>query len=228
MELINLQTFSFYFFATTAVLSALGVILHRNPISAAVLLVLTFFSLAAIYATIGAVFIATMQVLVYAGAIMVLVVFVLMLLSLRLENISKLWDNPIRKLGLFGVVGILLFLIAANISLGVTYPKVSGKGVNANGEYEYVFGQNDSQTNNPNSQPNEFSSKENLSKELNNISSKGQSDSNVVSAKGNVAAVGAVTFLEYLLPFEMISILLLVALVGAVILAKKRKEEEGV
>ena len=204
MDLHNLQPVLFYFFAATAVLSALGVILHRNPISAAVLLVLTFFSLAAIYATIGAVFIATMQVLVYAGAIMVLVVFVLMLLSLRLENISKLWDNPPRKIGLIGVVFVFLLLLVASMSLGVPQSKVTGKGVNPDGSYEYVLTKAD------------------------DLGDAGiSSDPNGVSAKGNVAAVGAKTFLEYLLPFEMISILLLVALIGAVILAKKPKEDVG-
>lgn len=186
-----IQSFLFYFFSGLTVASALGVILHRNPISAAVLLVMTFFSLAAIYVTIGAVFIATMQVLVYAGAIMVLVVFVLMLLSLRTENISRLWENPAKKIALFMVVGLLLLFISMAVSIGVPHSKVSSKGVNPEtGGYSYVVSES-------------------------------------YTAQGNVAAVGAHTFAEYLLPFEMIAILLLVAVIGAVILAKKKTEGEA-
>ncbi|MCC5815742.1 MAG: NADH-quinone oxidoreductase subunit J [Leptospira sp.] len=187
LDFDSLQSFLFYFFAGVTVASALGVVLHRNPISAAVLLVLTFFSLAAIYATIGAIFIATMQVLVYAGAIMVLVVFVLMLLSLKTENISKLWDNPPKKIALFLTVGLLLLLISMGVSIGVPHSKVPTKGVDSvTGEYVYEIAKDQTVT-------------------------------------GNVAVVGAHTFIEYLLPFEMIAILLLVAVIGAVILAKKKE-----
>lgn len=187
MELATIQLTLFYGFATMTVLSALGVILHRNPVSAAVLLVLTFFSLAGIYALIGAVFLATMQVLVYTGAIMVLIVFVLMLLSLRIDNISKLWANPSKKILLFGVVGVLLLFLSVGVSIGVPHAKVPTKGISPTGEYVYQLSETE-------------------------------------AATGNVAVVGAHTFLDYLLPFEMISILLLVAVIGAVILAKKPTE----
>jgi NADH-quinone oxidoreductase subunit J len=187
MELATIQLTLFYGFATMTVLSALGVILHRNPVSAAVLLVLTFFSLAGIYALIGAVFLATMQVLVYTGAIMVLIVFVLMLLSLRIDNISKLWANPGKKILLFGVVGVLLLFLSVGVSIGVPHAKVPTKGISPTGEYVYQLSETE-------------------------------------AATGNVAVVGAHTFLDYLLPFEMISILLLVAVIGAVILAKKPTE----
>lgn len=190
MELATIQLILFYGFATVTVISALGVILHRNPVSAGVLLVLTFFSLAGIYALIGAVFLATMQVLVYTGAIMVLIVFVLMLLSLREENISKLWANPSKKILLFGVVGILFLLLLVGVSIGVPHAKVPGVGITPTGEYQFQLSETE-------------------------------------SATGNVAVVGAHTFLDYLLPFEMISILLLVAVIGAVILAKKPTEGGG-
>jgi NADH-quinone oxidoreductase subunit J len=72
----------FYFFATVAVLSALLCILQRNPLAAALWLVSTMFCLAAIYVLLNAQFIAVIQVLVYAGAVMVLFLFVIMLLNL--------------------------------------------------------------------------------------------------------------------------------------------------
>lgn len=186
----------FYFFGTISVIAALGVILNRNPITAAVLLVLTFFSLSAIYAIMGATFIATMQILVYAGAIMVLVVFVLMLLSLRTEAISHVWEYPLKKIYLFFTVGILLLFLAMGVSIGVPHAKVPTVGVDATtGAYEYKLMDE-------------------------------QGKATEFSAKGNIAVVGASTFIDYLLPFEMISILLLVAVIGAVILAKKKLEQQ--
>ena len=77
-----MTTFLFYFFAILTVVAAAGVIAARSPIYSAMSLVGTFFSLAAIYALLLAHTIAVLQVLVYAGAIMVLFLFVIMLLSL--------------------------------------------------------------------------------------------------------------------------------------------------
>src|SRR3954465_795422 len=77
-----MSTVIFYVFATFAVISATVCILQRNPVSAALWLVSTMFSLAAIYVLLDAQFIAAIQVLVYAGAIMVLFLFVIMLLNL--------------------------------------------------------------------------------------------------------------------------------------------------
>jgi NADH-quinone oxidoreductase subunit J len=75
----------FYFFAATAVAGAVGVISQRNPIYSAFFLVATLCSLAAIFGLLGSPFIAAVQVIVYAGAIMVLFLFVLMLLNVRRE-----------------------------------------------------------------------------------------------------------------------------------------------
>src|SRR5918912_483106 len=77
-----MTTAIFYLFAAIAVVSAVLCILQRNPVSAALWLVTTMFALAAIYVLLGAQFIAAIQVLVYAGAVMVLFLFVIMLLNL--------------------------------------------------------------------------------------------------------------------------------------------------
>jgi NADH-quinone oxidoreductase subunit J len=76
----------FYFFGAAAVAGAVGVIAQRNPIYSAVALVATLCSLAAIFGLLGSPFIAAVQVIVYAGAIMVLFLFVLMLLNVRREQ----------------------------------------------------------------------------------------------------------------------------------------------
>lgn len=177
------QTIIFGVFAGLAVISSLVVILHKNPVTSAIFLVLTFFSLAGIYAVMNAVFIATMQVLVYAGAIMVLIVFVLMLLSLREETHKQIWDKPFKKIVIIVFVGFYAFLLLGAFYHGEITTKAPTLGYSQNA-YEYPL-------------------------------------SSTISAKGNIAAVGASTFLDYLLPFELISVLLLAAVLGAVILAKK-------
>ena len=158
LNLTEIQPILFLVLSAMTVGSALLVVLNRNPVASAVFLVLTFFSLAGIYALMNAIFIATMQVLVYAGAIMVLVVFVLMLLNLREETHKEIWSNP------------------------------------TSAHYEYKLS---------------------------------DSAESKVTVTGNTASVGASTFLDYLLPFELISILLLVAVIGAVIIAKKDAVKKG-
>ncbi|TGL48867.1 NADH-quinone oxidoreductase subunit J [Leptospira kemamanensis] len=190
---MNLETspslLLFVFFGTVTVITALSVIFQKNPVVSAVSLVFTFFSLAGIYGIMGALFIATMQVLVYAGAIMVLVVFVLMLLSQRAETLSRYRKHPIRLVLLSIFVIGFFFLLYSALTTGVPHSEQMGKGYE-NAEYSFPI-----------------------------------QGTATVNAKGNVATVGASTYLDYLLPFEMISILLLVAVLGAVILAKKKLTE---
>lgn len=182
-------TIFFGIFSFLTILSALLVVLHKNPVASAVFLVLTFFSLAGIYSVMNAIFIATMQVLVYAGAIMVLVVFVLMLLSLREETNLEIWNHPFKKFIAFLIVASFAILIF--ITIKTIEPKDPTVITNITSNiYEYKL--------------------------LDSPEKK-------VTVQGNTASVGASTFIDYLLPFELISILLLVAVVGAVIIAKKDK-----
>jgi len=81
---------AFWFFATLTILFGLSVILLRNPVSCAMSLVMCFISLAALFVTLDATFIAIIQVLVYAGAVMVLFLFIIMLLDLREEKSRRL------------------------------------------------------------------------------------------------------------------------------------------
>lgn len=187
LNLTEIQPILFMILSAVTVGSALLVVLNRNPVASAVFLVLTFFSLAGIYALMNAVFIATMQVLVYAGAIMVLVVFVLMLLNLREETHQEIWSNPAKKTVIVLIVIAYSFLLL--VSLKATKdsdPTVITNITSPN--YEYKL------SDTPESK---------------------------VTVTGNTAAVGASTFIDYLLPFEIISILLLVAVIGAVTIAKK-------
>jgi NADH-quinone oxidoreductase subunit J len=162
----------FYAFAFVAIVSAVGVIAARHPVYSALLLVLNFFCLAAFYILLQAEFLAAIQVIVYAGAIMVLFVFVIMFLSPAREADIM---GQMRGLRLLAVPLVLLFLgealfVAASGTLGS-----SGSTAQATSEYG-----------------------------------------------GSVQAIGHVLFTDYIFPFEVTSLLLLVAMVGAIVLAKRR------
>ena len=88
----------FFLFAGFAIASAISMVYHKNPLYSAISLVGVFISLSCIYVTLAAPFIAAVQILIYAGAIMVLVVFVIMLLNLD-------EDRPLNRLRYLYVVG---------------------------------------------------------------------------------------------------------------------------
>lgn len=81
-----MPAYLFYFFAALAVGGGLGVVINRNPVSGAFSMILCFLGVAALFVGLNAYFIATIQILVYAGAIMVLFLFIIMLLDLRTEE----------------------------------------------------------------------------------------------------------------------------------------------
>jgi NADH-quinone oxidoreductase subunit J len=163
-----LYTFHFYLFGLIAIASAVAFVTRKSPVAAALWLVNTMFCLSALYVMLDAQFIGAVQVLVYAGAIMVVFLFVVMLLNLG--QASDVTD--IRGLGgrlSAGLVG--LAMLAELIVLSrIRFPRLSA----------------------------------------------GVSDqTNVVNP------VSSPLFHEYLLPFEVTSVVLLVAVVGAVVLAKR-------
>ena len=176
-ELPLFYVFHFYFFGLVAMVSAVAFVTRKSPVSAAMWLVSVMFSLAALYVLLDAQFIGTMQVLVYAGAIMVVFLFVIMLLNLghasELADARGLWW----KLGA-GAVG--LGLIAQMFAL--TRPKLA----------------------------------EALVLPENTLA-------NQVTRDGAIAPLAGPLFHEYLLAFEVTSILLLAAVVGAVVLGKRKE-----
>ncbi len=179
----------FYFFATVALLSALLCILQKNPIAAALWLVSTMFSLAAIYVLLHAPFIAAIQVLVYAGAVMVLFLFVIMLLNLGKAK------SDLRGFG-YGlvalvVVGILASQLLPLIRYSPERVTLEYTGTEAMANPDLVF-------------------------------PAGRAGLEATQSQGVVGAVAQPLFEAYLVPFELTSILLLAAIVGAVVLAKRR------
>lgn len=158
--------------AATSIVASLLMITRKNPIHSALFLVLNFLCVAVLYLLLQSQFIAVVQVVVYAGAIVMLIVFVLMLLDLEEELRSGL------KLLYSKVIGsVLAVFFLLGIIYAVTAKPLAGKV----GSYT----------------PEKMSA--------------------------NVKTVGQVLLTQYLFPFEVISILLVAAIIGAVVLSKKRK-----
>jgi len=160
----------FIAFAALSILGAMGLILFRHPMKGAMSLVVTMISLAGLYALLSAKLIFVLQLIVYAGAIMSLMIFIIMFLNIQDNDLPK---EEGRFLYLAGGIAIIIpiatFLIKVVKSVPETQVTIVGNGF------------------------------------------------------GGVKEVGLILFQDWLLPFEIVSLLLLVALIGAVVLAGKRR-----
>ena len=169
---MTLDLILFLVLALIAVASALGMLLSRNAVYAALFLVLNFVTVAVFYLLLGAPFIAMAQITVYAGAIMVLFLFVIMLLGAEslpgISNWRRIWFPSALAVILF-IEAAYLLIVKARPAGDVLQPDVS------------------------------------------------------INTMENLRQLGTSLFSDYLLPFEVVSILLLVAMVGAIILTKKEK-----
>jgi NADH-quinone oxidoreductase subunit J len=179
----------FTLLAVAAVASALLCVTQRNPVASALWLVSTMFALAGLFVILNAQFIAAIQVLVYAGAVMVLFLFVIMLLHVGREP-SDLRGRG-GALGAVAIGGILLaeLFLLSRLTPG-TLAAMSGRAAGAGSPLE-VF-------------------------------PAGQAAQADPVAQGVVGAIARPLFQTYLIPFEITSILLLAAAVGAVVLAKRK------
>ncbi len=160
----------FMLFAVLAVLGAAGLVVFRHPMNGAMSLVVTLISLAGLYALLSAKLIFALQLIVYAGAIMSLIVFIIMFLNIQPDDLPK------EETKLFYILGGLIVVAP----LGYFLIKIVNKLPNTSTE---LLGNN----------------------------------------FGSVKQVGLLLFNNWLVPFEIVSILLLVALMGALILAGKKE-----
>ena len=175
----------FYVLSAGAIVSAVCVVMPpmgRNPIHSALSLICSFFCLAGLYALMHAHLLAALQILVYAGAVMVLFTFVIMLLNLGDVELGEVELKPSKVIG--GLLVLFLFGKVMTVLLTVSPTVVADMGLAQNAEF------------------------------------------------GGVRDVGRMLYTTFLVPFELISVLLLVAAVGAVVLAKRKlgdapEEEEG-
>jgi NADH-quinone oxidoreductase subunit J len=164
----------FLFLAFVALLSALGVVLAKNPVHSVLFLILTFFSLSGHYLLLNAQFLAAVNIIVYAGAIMVLFLFVIMFLNLNKD--TEPHKPALAKLAAAIAGGSLLLILVAA---------------------------------------------------LRNIQPEGVNTATFDSQIGMVSQLGMVLFKDYALPFELASILLLVAMIGSVMLGKRETGERN-
>jgi len=165
-----MQDALFYLFAGLSLLCGLMVVANpfsRNPVTSAMFLVLTIASLAGLFVLLEAFFLAAVQIVVYAGAVIVLFLFVIMLLDLKEESRRH-----------FKVVTVGVAAVAVGSVAYVFYGAIAHSGLDLPGALAPTL-------------------------------------------KGETAPLGKVLFTEYLLPFEIVSVLLLVAMIGVVLLSKK-------
>ncbi|MBI4542586.1 MAG: NADH-quinone oxidoreductase subunit J [Gemmatimonadetes bacterium] len=170
-----MRTILFWIFSGVAVVSALLCITRRSPVASALWLVTTLFHLAALYVLLDAHFIAAVQVLVYAGAIMVLFLFVIMLLNLGRTgpgDMKGAWGRVVAGVAGFVLLGELLAFRLAAPPGRLRLPA---------GAVEHA-----------------------------------------AEEQGAVTAIARPLFEAYLVPFEITSVMLLAAIVGAVVLAKRK------
>jgi NADH-quinone oxidoreductase subunit J len=159
-----MQDCLFYLFAALTLICGALVILNRNPVNSAMFLVLSIASMAGLFVLLHAFFLAAIQVLVYAGAVMVLFLFVIMLLDLK--------EEQRRKINLFGIITGSVSVLAIG---AIFWRSISGASFPAG----------------------------------------------TAKTEGDTALLGHLLFTGYALPFEILSVLLLVAMVGVILLSKR-------
>jgi len=169
------ETLLFYLFSGIAIVASLLVIGQRNPMYSIMLLIASFGALSGLYIQLDAPFVAMAQVIVYAGAIMVLFLFVVMLLTAPHEDAAE-WDrtHPLRSPGVGRFGAMLAVLLIVQLAWALARASGVGTAVGERGD---------------------------------------------VAAISSVRQVGRVLFTDYMFAFEATSILILVAMVGAVVLA---------
>ena len=169
---MSFQTFLFYVFAAILVFAALRVVSVRNPVHAALWLVLSFFTSAGIWLMLGAEFLAIVLVLVYVGAVMVLFLFVIMMLDVNFDELRRHFRS---YLPVGAAVGALVLLEMVLVILA---------GASAAG-----------------------------------------SPSSAAAPASNTGALGRLLYVDYVYPFELAAVLLLVAIVAAIALTHRKRRE---
>jgi NADH-quinone oxidoreductase subunit J len=174
----------FYAFAAVTVIGSLLVVTQKNPVYSVLSLIASFFGLAGLYVVLEAPFVAVAQIIMYAGAIRVLVLVVVMLLNAPREDAAE-WDrsHPLYRPMAVRIGAVLAVLLA--LELGWALAKAA---------------------------------------ELGSLDLAGAVNAVESTTISNVAVLGQRLFTHYMFAFEVTSILIIVAMVGAVVLARKREE----
>jgi NADH-quinone oxidoreductase subunit J len=171
---MEIQNIIFVILSALTLMCALGVVLSKNPIHSGLLLVLTMFSISGHYLLLHAQFVAIVNIIVYAGAVMVLLLFVLMLLNLNKDNEPQK-SIMVKIIGTLSAGGIMISLVAVS-KIFLVQKSMQGRPI--------------------------------------------------AEDFGYVKSLGALLFTDYILPFELASILFLAAIVGAVFLGTRSVENK--
>ena len=183
VNIMNGELIVFIIFGTVSVIGAIAVISFRHPIYSALSLIVTFFSQAGLFVLLGAHFVAAVQVIVYAGAIMVLFLFVIMLLNLGTLSAKGALTGKLK--GVAVLLGILLTVEGIYIAVkALNNTKVGSTEV-------------------------------------------AEAAADLQDKPIETYDIGRLLFSEYLLPFEVTSLILLAALVGVIVLVKRDKQPEN-
>ena len=180
---MNAEMILFFMFGGVSLIGAIAVISFRHPIYSALSLIVTFFAQAGLFVLLGAHFIAAVQVIVYAGAIMVLFLFVIMLLNLGTLSAKGVMTGKLKGIAI--VLGILL--AAESIYIAVNALKNTA------------------------------------------VASEEAKEKAAALAEKSIETydIGKLLFSEYLLPFEVTSLILLAALIGVIVLVKRENQAEN-
>lgn len=169
----------FFIFGGVSLIGAISVISFRHPIYSALALIVTFFAQAGLFVLLGAHFVAAVQVIVYAGAIMVLFLFVIMLLNLGTLSLKGALSGKLKGVAI--ILGILLAI--EGIYIAVTT--------------------------------------------LDNPNTAVASSEVAADTSYSITEIGELLFRDYLLPFEVTSLILLAALIGVIVLVKRENQPEN-
>jgi NADH-quinone oxidoreductase subunit J len=174
------ETLIFYVLSGIAILASALVIGQRNPMYSVMLIIVSFGALAGLYIQLDAPFVAVAQIIIYAGAIMVLFLFVVMLLNAPQEDAAE-WDrtHPLRQPGVARFGALLAALLVVQLAMALMRASSVGEAIVTRGEN---------------------------------------------AAVSSVREVGRVLFTDYVFAFEATSILILAAMVGAVVLARRETD----
>ena len=180
---MNAEMILFFMFGGVSLIGAIAVISFRHPIYSALSLIVTFFAQAGLFVLLGAHFVAAVQVIVYAGAIMVLFLFVIMLLNLGTLSAKGVMTGKLKGIAI--VLGILL--AAESIYIAVNALKNTA------------------------------------------VASEEAKEKAAALAEKSIETydIGKLLFSEYLLPFEVTSLILLAALIGVIVLVKRENQAEN-
>lgn len=171
---MTLPQIFFAYFAGMITLLGILVVTRSNPVHSVLWMLVLLVHIAGLYLFLNAEFLAAIQIIVYAGAILVLFLFVIMLLNLKSEEAVRKFQNQWPLGAVIGIIFAILFVMIIG-KIAVIPPL---------GEYSIE----------------------------------------AIKSEGNIMTIGKVLYTTYLLPFEVASLVLLVAIIGAVVLAKKRIE----